>query len=409
LCILTLIVQEIDNASDESRAEINVLLVELLEEGINSITMTPSDAIRPLFDCIILCSGTFFQNDLSQSNALYVNTLNRIAKALLLLLKKSTKSLQSAYMLNEICALLFQHKLLREEYLRLRDDPECDAPIRDAFRMLIEMSGTHRPHINRAVLCQITVGWLGHEVSDKGLNAIPYRDDIVKLLLHKEVRLDESTTNQSKDEIPTSGVTEIPDFTNDLSVTRAFLMCFFAKLPESEDLNLCVKTELVHYVILALLKEAKPEKGTHPSQIMKGTPTYCLKMRAWQALCVLSRFVNETIAQVVCESVYESMPQILHNQIRYFMEIFIIRCSLQHPEIFGAAFIEDISRPDLSLQHISSLMIIGGNLILGRYRLDYFAEDKDKRRLKQVLAAVIPWLSSTQGFSRAIAQLLVYE
>jgi len=50
---------------------------------------------------------------------------------------------------------------------------------------------------------------------------------------------------------------------------------------------------------------------------------------------------------------------------------------------------------------------MGGNFIMGRYHLDYFTNDQ--HRLKQVLAGVIPWLSSTQGFSRAIAQLMVYQ
>jgi hypothetical protein len=40
--------------------------------------------------------------------------------------------------------------------------------------------------------------------------------------------------------------------------------------------------------------------------------------------------------------------------------------------------------------------------------LDYFAQDADKSRLKRVLASIIPWLSSTQGFSRGIAQILVF-
>jgi tRNA guanosine-2'-O-methyltransferase len=53
---------------------------------------------------------------------------------------------------------------------------------------------------------------------------------------------------------------------------------------------------------------------------------------------------------------------------------------------------------------------MGGNWIVGRYKIDYFKkpDSGNDLHLRQVLAAVIPWLSSTQGFSRAIAQLLVY-
>jgi hypothetical protein len=55
-------------------------------------------------------------------------------------------------------------------------------------------------------------------------------------------------------------------------------------------------------------------------------------------------------------------------------------------------------------------MIIGGNWIVGHYKNSYFnLESGSDERLKRLLAAVIPWLSSTQGFSRAIAQLLVHR
>ena len=47
---------------------------------------------------------------------------------------------------------------------------------------------------------------------------------------------------------------------------------------------------------------------------------------------------------------------------------------------------------------------------MGRYKIDFFkpGNDENNLRLRKVLAGAIPWLSSTQGFSRAIAQLLVY-
>ena len=70
--------------------------------------------------------------------------------------------------------------------------------------------------------------------------------------------------------------------------------------------------------------------------------------------------------------------------------------------------IEEIRRSDLSLQHVSSLMIIAGNLTAGRYSNDFFTSTTDPR-IKQVLCSALPWLSSTQGFSRAIAQLLCHK
>ena len=409
--------------------ELVTLIDDLIKEGIAASSITPSDAIKPLFDCIImssrqwLCASTKY-NTTEKVERIYLETLTKIITVLLSLIKQSTRSRESAYMLNDFCEVIFQSKLLQEEYDRILEQDQKGntsspsssiTPIRDAFRKLIKMAGRHRPHVNRAVLCRITVAWRGDHrdnnttINKEGLSAIPYRDDIVKLIIHKEAKKDESASNQSEEIVPASGsdVTEIPANTNYLSITRAFLLVFFHQLPASHALHPTVKKELLHFIILALLKEATPEKGTHPKLVMKGTPTYCMKIRAWQALCVMSRFVTTEIAQDACRAVFDGLGDLLHCQIRYFIENFTIQCSMMHPEIFGDKFMNDVSRADLSLQHISSLMIMGGNFIVGKYQLEYFTDNKE--RLNRVLAGVIPWLSSTQGFSRAIAQLMVYQ
>ena len=150
------------------------------------------------------------------------------------------------------------------------------------------------------------------------------------------------------EELPSTGVTEIPSNTNYHSMTRTFILVFFGQLPEpNAGLNPIVNKELLQFIILDLLKQATPEKGTHPSLVMRGTPTYCIKMRAWQALCILNRFVTEEIASDVCTIAFAAMNELLHSQIRYFLEIFTIKCATMHSSIFGEAFLKDILRPRL--------------------------------------------------------------
>jgi len=274
----------------------------------------------------------------------------------------------------------------------------------------VKMAGTERSHILKTALGRITVAWLGTDKTRLGQNAIPYRDDIVKLLLHKEAKIEESAKNQSKLS-NTEGAMTVPTETNELSVARAFILVFFSKLPSTESgLDKNVLHELLHPIILKLLLGTAPTKSSAKNLIMKGTVTYCLKMRGWQALCNLSRFVDEEVASEVCQKVYGMMSEHIHGQVRYFIEIFIIQCAIMHPDVFGSTFLKEISRRDLTLQHVSSLMIIGGNWVVGRYKNDYFdLKPENRLRLQELLAAIIPWLSSTQGFSRAIAQLLVHK
>ena len=145
------------------------------------------------------------------------------------------------------------------------------------------------------------------------------------------------------------------------------------------------------------------------------TDEYVIKMRALQSLCVMSRFITSDVASFACKRIYEAMDKgNAHNQIRYFVEILALQCCRKFPKIFGKALADQITRTDLSLQMVASLMIISGNLIVGRYQNDFILKNDDGDEniavnLHHILSGTIPWLSSTQGFSRAIAQLLTYK
>jgi hypothetical protein len=41
-------------------------------------------------------------------------------------------------------------------------------------------------------------------------------------------------------------------------------------------------------------------------------------------------------------------------------------------------------------------MVLGGNIIVGKYSSSFF-KNSSENRIKEVLCGVIPWLSSTQG------------
>jgi hypothetical protein len=88
------------------------------------------------------------------------------------------------------------------------------------------------------------------------------------------------------------------------------------------------------------------------------TPEYCVKIRALQALCVMSRFITAEIVDAVCDGVFEAMgKQTSHNQIRYFLEVLTLQLARMHASTFVHALIQQIRRTDLSLQMVASLMI----------------------------------------------------
>ena len=64
--------------------------------------------------------------------------------------------------------------------------------------------------------------------------------------------------------------------------------------------------------------------------------------------------------------------------------------------------IDQVSCPTLTLQNISSLMLILGWLLVS----GFIPSNAD---IKRLLTSILPWLGATQGFTRGIAQLLVHE
>ena len=204
----------------------------------------------------------------------------------------------------------------------------------------------------------------------------------------------------------------LPSNTDDSSIVRGFVLIFLSKLPSMDKISKEVLENLCHFIIFWLLNNIcclQPKKGT---MLVTGSTEYCQKIRAWQALCLLHRFVTSDIVGDVCEKVFSVMSQSMHTQIRYFIEIFIIQCARKHPDVFCSVIAKEISRRNLSLQHISSLMIISGNLIVGKYSVYDFSKPvktEVNSIIKNILTGTLPWLSSSQGFSRAIAQLLVHK
>jgi hypothetical protein len=400
------------------------LFEDMFTKALDLVEATPVDALLPLFDTVKVAAESWLA--LKGDEASYPNHLGNMIDAMFRAMSDISTSSTLTYMLNELCSLIFRSKLLYEEYQRLQVHPESQTPIRKAFLKLLAMAGNSRSYILKTTLCHICAGWLGshkdeHEkVGDKiapGLGAIPYRNEVIKILVHKEIKLDESSTNASTllgmNKAP-SGALSVPQFTDNSSIARGFVLVFLSRLPGVEEgLDRTVLTEFLHPLILQVLENACFTPLKSGSSLMTGTEDYSLRIRSWQALCLLARFVTEEVANKVSSLMFHALNENLHGQIRYFVEIFAIQLARRHPAVFGSKYVKEICRPDLSLQQVSSLMVIGGNVIIGRYKNDFLNQssytENGRISLHEVLSGVIPWLSSTQGFSRAIAQSMVYE
>ena len=358
-CLLPLLAESLEERSSsvEAKKLADTFFRDLLTKTFEAVGKTSISALPTLFECILLTGKYLSSQDGDEAE--FAAIFSKLIDALVKIMGSTSGSYIRSDMLDAICKLAFQPKLLSEEYQRLQKNPKSPDPVRRAFRRLMKMAGTQRHHISRNVLCRITAAWLGEDQSDNsslGLNAIPYRDDIVQLLFHKEEKIDETASSQSRDS-KLSGVTEIPASTNSLSVSRAFILVFLSKLPDiANGLNDVVLTNLLQHVILGLINVTAPKQESNHVLIMKGTTEYVKKIRGWQALCILARFVTNDIVHEVCRKVFKAMAEPVHSQIRFFLEIFTIKCGTMHPGVFGPAFVEAVKKTDLTLPHVSSLV-----------------------------------------------------
>ncbi|CAB9504885.1 Tar (HIV-1) RNA binding protein 1 [Seminavis robusta] len=338
-------------------------LQEFRKVAFASVHGIPVDAMMAFFQCIAVTArrqlsvperpvGNENENEMDASDDVDPSVIGDFIDAFMTIMEERVSSHDTLYMLNEFCGIIFQRDLLLQEYRRLLQDPVAgETPIRDAFRKLMSLAGTTRPHISRVVLCHATVGWLGGSQIDAssdnpsaGLGAISFRKDIVELLLHKESRVNEVTANQSvNDDSFNQGFT-IPPGIDESSVARGYALIFFSKLSDPQSgLHPDVLKDLVHHTIFGLLdkvsSDPKQKKKGSSNLVMLGSEEYVVKIRGWQALCCLSRFVTDDIAEAVCKRIFQTMADPLHQQIRYFLEVFTLQCREGTIQFLGKRFL----------------------------------------------------------------------
>jgi hypothetical protein len=239
-------------------------VARIFDQAADAVESTPSNALVPLFTCVMAAA----KHSLVMKHGLEAKSLARLISALFDLLEGCDNGSEAMYMMDEICSLIFQPALLNDEYSAHKENADCETPVRDAFRRFVSMAGTQRPHIYKVVLCRICGSWLAGDVA--GLSAVPYRDDIVNLLVHKEevVPLASAFTEKRS-----ASQTELSfdTVTRETSLARGFLLVFLSRLPEQNNgLSPFVHENLICYTIERLMELVARPPANGSGLIMLG-------------------------------------------------------------------------------------------------------------------------------------------
>lgn len=159
----------------EKDTRVRTLCEQVLQMAINSVDATPVLALVSLFKSVVTASSEGCNGSLQTTIDTLFSILNEV-----------DTSSNWVYMLHEICKLIFRPKLLRVEYRSYCKKSKDFMPVRGAFEKLLLMGNTTKPHICKTAVSIISSAWLGeHESNDVGILAIPYRRNIVDLLIYK--------------------------------------------------------------------------------------------------------------------------------------------------------------------------------------------------------------------------------
>ncbi|KAL2548020.1 tRNA/rRNA methyltransferase (SpoU) family protein [Forsythia ovata] len=155
--------------------------------------------------------------------------------------------------------------------------------------------------------------------------------------------------------------------------------------------------------LLELLNLVVNDKDLAKELYKKYSAIHRRKIRAWQMICVLSRFVDQDNVEKVTSSLHISIYRSNLPSVRQYMETFAIQIYLKFPLLVGQQLVPLLRNYNLRPQALSSYVFIAANIIL------HAKEEIQSRHLDELFPPIIPLLTSHHHTLRGFTQILVYH
>ncbi|XP_021841519.2 uncharacterized protein [Spinacia oleracea] len=155
--------------------------------------------------------------------------------------------------------------------------------------------------------------------------------------------------------------------------------------------------------LLELLDSAVNDKDLAKELYKKHSATHRRKVRAWQMLCLLSKFVHQDIVQQVIQSLSTSLYRNNMPSVRQYMETFAIHVYLNFPFLVGEHLVPILCDYNMRTQALSSYVYIAANVMI------HAKAEVQHKHLDDLLPPLIPLLTSHHHTLRGFTQLLAYQ
>ncbi|ANM67716.1 tRNA/rRNA methyltransferase (SpoU) family protein [Arabidopsis thaliana] len=156
--------------------------------------------------------------------------------------------------------------------------------------------------------------------------------------------------------------------------------------------------------LLELLDAAVHDKDLAKELYKKYSAIHRRKIRAWQMICIMSRFVCNDIVGQVMDSVHICLHRNNLPAVRQYLETFAINIYLKFPALVKEQLVPILKNYDSKAQQaLSSYVFVAANVILHAEKI------AQQTHLRELLPPILPLLTSHHHSLRGFAQLLVHR
>ncbi|KAK4844740.1 hypothetical protein QYF36_023863 [Acer negundo] len=155
--------------------------------------------------------------------------------------------------------------------------------------------------------------------------------------------------------------------------------------------------------LLELLDLVLNDKDLAKELYKKYSGIHRRKIRVWQMICVLSRFVDHEIVGKVTSLLHISLYRNNLPAVRQYLETFAINIYLKFPSLVGEQLVPILQDYDMRPQALSSYVFIAANIIL------HASKEVQSSHLDDLFPPIVPLLTSHHHSLRGFTQLLVFQ
>ncbi|KAF5735116.1 hypothetical protein HS088_TW15G00616 [Tripterygium wilfordii] len=294
-------------------------------------------------------------------------------------------------------------------------DNASPGPLKWFIEKVIE-EGTKSPRTIRLSALHLTGLWLSHPRTIKY-----YIKELKLLTLYGSVAFDEDFEAELADnqdgrlevsllaKSPNPELTE--EFINTELYARVSVAVLFYKLANLADVVKSANENEDSYAalesgklfLLELLDSVVNDKDLAKELYKKYSAVHRRKIRAWQMICVLSRFVRHDIIEQVTHSLHISLNRNNLPAVRQYLETFAISIYLKFPSLVREQLVPILRDYDMRPQALSSYVFVAANVIL------HASKDDQSRHVDELLPPIVPLLTSHHHSLRGFTQLLVHQ